>query len=52
MVSTVLTEVAMDHFMVPSAMLIRAGYKTRSRGRDEIAHPRAQTTENRVNDAS
>lgn len=47
-----LTEAAIDHIMLASASERSVEYSIRSRGRVEIAHPRAHITENRVNDAA
>jgi hypothetical protein len=50
MVSTDLTEVAIDHLILLSARASRLGYNDRSLGSSEIAQPSAQMTENSVKD--
>ena len=50
MVSMVLTEAAIDHLMLPSANAINAEQSSLSRCRSDMAQPRAQITEKRVND--
>jgi hypothetical protein len=50
MVSTVLTEAAIDHLMFPSANEINAEQSSLSLARSDIAQPRAHTTENKVNE--
>jgi hypothetical protein len=49
-VSTDLTDVAIDHLMLLSARASNVGYNNLSRCVSEIAHPSAQTTEKRVKD--
>lgn len=49
-VSTDLTDVAIDHLILHSAKASREGYNIRSLCVLATAHPSAQTTENRVND--
>jgi hypothetical protein len=50
MVSTVLTDAAIDHFMFPSANEINAEQSSLSLGRSDIAQPSAHMTENKVNE--
>jgi hypothetical protein len=50
-VSTDLTDVAIDHLMLLSARASRLGYNNRSLWSSEIAQPSAQTTENKVKDS-
>jgi hypothetical protein len=50
MVSTVLTEAAIDHLMLPSANEINAEQSSLSLARSDIAQPRAHITENKVNE--
>jgi hypothetical protein len=49
-VSTVLTEAAIDHLMFPSASEINAEQSSLSLARSDIAQPRAHITENKVNE--
>lgn len=51
MVSTVLTEAAIDHLIFPSASATNAEQSSLSRARLDMAHPRAHITENSVNEA-
>jgi hypothetical protein len=44
------TDAAIHHLILPLANDDRTGYMARSRGRAETAHPRAQITENKVNE--
>jgi hypothetical protein len=44
------TDAAIHHLILPLANDDRTGNMARSRGRAETAHPRAQITENRVNE--
>jgi hypothetical protein len=50
MVSTFLTEAAIDHLMFPSANETSAGQSNLSLARSDIAQPRAHITENKVNE--
>lgn len=50
MVSTVLTEVAIDHLMFPSAKATNAEQSSLSRARSDIAQPSAHITEKSVNE--
>lgn len=50
MVSTDLTDVAIDHLILHSARASREGYNIRSLCVLATAQPSAQTTENKVND--
>lgn len=49
-VSMDLTEAAIDHFRLDSAIDSRAGYKIRSRGLVETAQPNAQMAEKSMKD--
>ena len=49
-VSTVLTEAAIDHLMLPSANAISAEHSSLSRARSDMAQPRAHITEKSVNE--
>lgn len=51
MISNDLTDAATHQLMLPVANDNSTGYRARSRGLSETAHPRAQMTENRVKDA-
>lgn len=50
MVSTVLTDAAIDHFILPSAKATKAEHSNLSRARSDMAQPKAQMTEKRVNE--
>jgi hypothetical protein len=49
-VSTVFTDAAIDHLILPSANATSAEQSSLSRARSDMAHPNAQITENRVNE--
>lgn len=51
MISSDLTDAATHQLMLPVANDNSTGYRARSRGFSETAHPRAQMTENRVKEA-
>lgn len=50
MVSTVFTEAAIDHLMLPSANATSAEQSSLSLARSDMAQPKAQITENSVKD--